>query len=135
MELIPKLLSVAIMIYFAWRFIHGYSNPSLYFGFDDKFEIGYIEETEETIVYAPKFTPKPIPKETKPKPIPTPIIPPKPPEPIVDKELYNDCVDALVALGVKAGVAKKEVSKFFSKNQADSLEDFITQFYKKGKHA
>jgi hypothetical protein len=46
---------------------------------------------------------------------------------------YEECVQTLVTLGYKTKVAKNEVKKFFETNKATSTEEFVLEFFKKGK--
>ena len=46
--------------------------------------------------------------------------------------LQQDCVDALVTLGYKPNVAKESAISFLSKNNIDSVEQFIVEYFKKG---
>jgi hypothetical protein len=48
--------------------------------------------------------------------------------------LFNDFVDALVALGYKKTSAKQEVVNYLSKNSVNSIEEFIVDFFKKDKN-
>ena len=48
--------------------------------------------------------------------------------------IYNDCIDALVALGYKKNDAKQSVGHFFRSNKIDSVEQFIVDFFKKDKN-
>jgi len=49
----------------------------------------------------------------------------------VAPEVFRDCVDTLVALGFKAGDAKREVQRFTQSNQIVTVQQFLDDYYKR----
>lgn len=53
----------------------------------------------------------------------TTTLPPQPPE--RDEQLYNDCINSLIALGYKKTEAKNQTKHVFDKNNVTSIQEFI----------
>lgn len=68
------------------------------------------------------------------KPVKTPAQPKQQRVETKTHPLFNDCIDALVALGYKRQIAKQDATAFFAVNNIDSIEEFIVSFFKKDKN-
>ena len=149
------ILGFGFFAYIVICFINGLFGKAEFTPISDNFRIGYIEKQEPIIIERQVKVPvykkqKPIVKtvykednkkvrslekqiETLSKQIEILRSKDKEPEVKQNNSIYNDCVDALVALGYKKTIAKEEVKEFLSKNDIDSIEQFIVAFFKKDK--
>jgi len=102
----------------------------------DKFVIGYIEDYK--YIEKPKpIRSKAITQNKKPQKKTKPVIveveattstttttlPPSPPK--RDEQLYNDCINSLIALGYKKTEAKNQTKHVFDRHNVTSIQDFI----------
>jgi hypothetical protein len=115
----------------------------------DNFVIGYVEdytyiEKPKQVKVVPtqnrstKSVPKlivankPKPKKNSPvinQPITTSTITPTTttpqPKPVRDEQLYNDCINSLLALGYKKTEAKQKTKQAFDNHKVTSIQEFI----------
>tara|TARA_B100001559_G_C16193503_1_gene481070 strand:- start:204 stop:554 length:351 start_codon:yes stop_codon:yes gene_type:complete len=98
-----QIVAFAAVGLFAYNFIQG---RKLYNPEDDAdlFTIGYIQHPNQVAVNA-KVTVKE--------------------DNFQDKQLYKDCRDSLVALGIKKSQAKKITKDFFRNKEPEDLQSFL----------
>lgn len=101
------ILFVAMILFYT---VQGYNNPKSQCNITDNFTIGYIYDipVQEKQIIAPKL--KKVKQVQK-----TPLNP-----------IYNDCIEALVALGMKKTQAKQKAKEVFENNQINDIQHFIT---------
>lgn len=78
----------------------------------DLFTIGYVQHPNQLSVQAKVFTEQ---------------------EKVQDTQLYKDCRDALVALGVKKTQANSITKNFFKNKQPEDLQSFLREFNNENK--
>lgn len=159
-ELLPNLIALIIILICIFYFVYGYLNPSLFKKLSDNINVGYIERSAPVIIEREVKSPVTVYKKQKPvvktvykqdnrkvksleKQIETlskriELLNKKQQQSKREQKkvnpIYNDCVDALVALGYKKNDAKQSVDQFFKNNKVDSIEQFIVDFFKKDKN-
>ena len=143
---VAYFIAMFIVFVFAVSFSIGWANADGTKPFSDKFELGYIEEDVSTpsvqVQVADEYDElKDLKRQVEiaklkqqlhdlnnPKPPNKPTQKPKPTKPAI----FDDCVDALVALGTPARKAKAEVQNIFDRNpNIKTVQDFITEYGKR----
>lgn len=143
---VAYFIAMFIVFVFALSFSIGWAKADGTQPFSDKFELGYIEEDVLTppvqVQVADEYDElKDLKRQVEiaklkqqlhdlnnPKPAIKPTQKPKPTKPAI----FDDCVDALVALGTPARKAKAEAQIIFDKNpNIKTVQDFITEYGKR----
>lgn len=106
---IVALILLLGIAYFAFKEYRSCSTKSS--SLSDLFTIGYLEDSQSTInIVNTVHTTKPNFEST---------------------QLYNDCIEALHALGMKKSEAKKRAKKIFTISEPNSIQDFLMMALKK----
>ena len=144
---VAYFIAMFIVFVFAVSFSIGWAKADGVKPISDKFELGYIEEDApsvmpvQTQVVEEYDELKDLKRQVEiaklkqqlhdlnnPKPPIKPTQKPKPTKPAI----FDDCVDALVALGTPARKAKAEVQNIFDRNpNIKTVQDFITEYGKR----
>lgn len=98
---VGTIVSILLFILFVYHFIKSYNSCSQDIRLNDLFTIGYIEDKPIQIVNVKNN--------------------------LVNNQLYNDCIDALHALGMKKSEAKRKAKFIFDNvNPApENVQDFL----------
>ena len=144
---VAYFIAMFIVFVFAVSFSIGWAKADGVKPISDKFELGYIDEDApsvmpvQTQVVEEYDELKDLKRQVEiaklkqqlhdlnnPKPPIKPTQKPKPTKPAI----FDDCVDALVALGTPARKAKAEVQNIFDRNpNIKTVQDFITEYGKR----
>lgn len=122
--LIGKVVACVFVVYILACFILGSLGKMRGYRIRDEVDIGYIRPSKPLLGGQHRY---PEPKEERPKPPPAP---PKEEKRPLNSRLYEDCVNALVALGYKRSTAKAEAKEILAKNDVKRVEDFIPLVFK-----
>ena len=114
---------IAAFIFVVWLFLtcwYGWTHPNKRFvgnkaDLDFSDDIFYMDDGLQMIPALDEVPSKP---KSKPKPL-------------YDKELAQECSDALHQLGYKKSDANKAVKNFLSSNDVQTVEVFLSVFFKK----
>lgn len=137
-------LSFTFIAYIIICFIRGITGQQEFSPVSDNFKIGYIEREKPVVIEKIVYKDRQVKVRDKKQDskikslerqleILTKRLESK--SNLEDKKehpLYQDCVDAAVALGCKKKEAAQGVKKFFENNDVDSIEEFIVKYFKRG---
>lgn len=132
--LLVLVFTLIIINYSAIKFFSGLNYPSN-FKFNDKFNLGYIQLDNkitklESNKYCDTIPSKEINKLKKQIRILQDRIDEKEKSVKENNKLSNDCISALMALGMKKKSATEEVNKYFITHTVNTVEEFINNFFK-----
>ena len=139
---VGTVIALAIAIYRLYCFLHGFYNPDVKpIKFNDKFELGYIEDNNSQIPLdiivtetSDKGQVATLEKQLQSMQSKLSKMEKKVAQKPKENQLFNDCVATLMTLGYKSKrVAKNDVTDFLENHDISSVDQFVTEFFKKAR--